>query len=63
MAESQAKIRKWSSDEKDNLPIVEDLFGEENSGEEFEGFEFTSSSDEDTEIDDIHMKEGCNDRI
>ena len=63
MAESQAKIRKWSSDEKDNLPIFENLFGEENSGEEFEGFEFTSSGDEDPEIDDIQWKEECNDRI
>ena len=27
MAESQAKIRKWSRDEKDNLPIFEDIFG------------------------------------
>ena len=53
MAESQAKIRKWSSDEKDNLPIFEDIFGKENSGEEFEGVEFTSSGDKDPEIDDI----------
>ena len=53
MAGSQAKIRKWSSDEKDNLPIFEDIFGEENSGEEFEGVEFTSSGDKDPEIDDI----------
>ena len=63
MAESQAKIRKWSSDEKDNLPIFEDIFGKENSGEEFEGVEFTSSGDKDPEIDDIQWKEGCNDRI
>ena len=53
MAESQAKVRKWSSDEKDNLPIFEDIFGEENSGEEFERVEFTSSGDKDPEIDDI----------
>ena len=63
MAGSQAKIRKWSSDEKDNLPIFEDIFGEENSGEEFEGVEFTSSGDKDLEIDDLQWKEGCNDRI
>ena len=36
MAESQAKIKKWSSDENDNLSIFEDLCGEENSGEDFE---------------------------
>ena len=58
MAGSQAKIRKWSSDEKNNLPIFEDIFGEE-----FEGVEFTSSGDKDPEIDDIQWKEGCNDRI
>ena len=63
MAGSQVKIRKWSSDEKDNLPIFEDIFREENSGEEFEGVEFTSSGDKDPGIDDIQWKEGCNDRI
>ena len=62
MAESQVKRNRLSSDENDNLPIF-DLFGEENSVEEFEGFEFTSSGDEDPEIDDVQWKKGCNDRI
>ena len=47
-------------DENDNLPTFDDLFGEEDSGEDFEGFEFISSDDEDPEIDDIQWKEGCN---
>ena len=63
MAESQAKIRKWSINEKDSLPIFEDIFGDENSGEEFDGVQFTSSGDKDPEIDDIQWKERCNDRI
>ena len=46
MAELQAKRKTLSSDENDNLSTVEELFGEENSGEEFEGFELTSSGND-----------------
>ena len=61
MAEVQTKRKRLSRDENDNLPIFEYLFGEENSGEEFEEFEFTSSVDEYPEIDDIQWNKGCND--
>ena len=61
MAEAQAKRKRLSRNENDNLSIFEYLFGEENSGEEFVGFEFTSSVDEYPEIDDIQWNKGCTD--